>query len=140
MSLSRRHFLASSLAAAAGWSVSPAAVAAEKPGLQRVKLGISSYSYWHFKPQKVPIETVIDKACQLGVDGVDILHQQMEREDRPYLQKIKRHAFINGIDLICLSIHQNFVSLEFEGKEDPDTGVPKSIAMLREAFQFKNTS
>ena len=110
MSYSRRHFLASSLAATAGLSVSPAAVAAEKTGSPRVKLGISSYSYWHFKPQKVPIETVIDKACRLGVEGVDILHQQMEREDRAYLQKIKRHAFLNGIDLICLSIHQNFVS------------------------------
>jgi L-ribulose-5-phosphate 3-epimerase len=67
MSLSRRHFLASSLVTAAGLSVSPAAVAAEKTGSQRVKLGISSYSYWHFKPQKVPIETVIDQTCRLGV-------------------------------------------------------------------------
>jgi L-ribulose-5-phosphate 3-epimerase len=133
MSLSRRHFLASSLAAAAGLSVSPAAVAAEKSGLHRVKLGISSYSYWHFKPQKVPIETVIDKACQLGVEGVDILHQQMEREDRAYLQKIKRHAFLHGIDLICLSIHQNFVS--------PDPAIRKqniehTIYCLELAYQM----
>jgi sugar phosphate isomerase/epimerase len=26
------------------------------------------------------------------------------------LQKLKRHAFLNGVDLICLSIHQDFVS------------------------------
>jgi len=26
------------------------------------------------------------------------------------------------------------LSLEFEGKEDPEIGVPKSIAMLRSAF------
>jgi hypothetical protein len=26
--------------------------------------------------------------------------------------------------------------LEYEGKEDPHTGVPKSVAMLREAFGF----
>ncbi len=27
-----------------------------------------------------------------------------------------------------------YVSLEFEGKEDPRTGVPKSLALLRKAF------
>ena len=76
----------------------------------RVKLAISTYSYWHFRAPKVSIETVIDKASALGVEGVDILHRQMDGEDRGYLQKLKRHAFLNGVDLISLSIHQNFVS------------------------------
>jgi len=84
---------------------------------RRTKLAIASYSYWHFRSAKVPIETVIDKAAALGVEGVDILHRQMEMlEDDPltpahreYLQKLKRHAFNNGIDLVCLSIHQDFV-------------------------------
>ncbi len=75
-----------------------------------VKLGLSTYSYWHFRDPKVPIETVIDHAGALGVAGVDVLHQQMESEERAYLQRLKRHAFTNGVDLICLSIHQNFVS------------------------------
>ena len=30
--------------------------------------------------------------------------------------------------------YSGFISLEFEGKEDPRTGVAKSLAMLREAF------
>jgi L-ribulose-5-phosphate 3-epimerase len=76
----------------------------------RVKLAISSYSYWHFRDPKVSIETVIEKASDLGVSGVDILHRQMDGDDNAYLQRLKRHAFANGIDLICLSIHQNFVS------------------------------
>ena len=83
----------------------------------RIKLGISSYSYWHFRDPKTSIETVIDKSAALGVEGVDILHRQMESEDTAYLQKLKRHAFINGIDLIALSIHQDFV--------DPDPEVRK---------------
>jgi len=89
-----------------------------KPKKNRIKLGISTYSYWHFKTTKVPIETVIDKTAALGVEGLDILHQQMnlpEKEPldaagRAYLRKLKRHAFTNGIDLMCMSIHQNFVS------------------------------
>jgi hypothetical protein len=30
--------------------------------------------------------------------------------------------------------YRGYVSLEFEGKEDPATGVPKSLEVLRKAF------
>jgi L-ribulose-5-phosphate 3-epimerase len=50
----------------------------------------------------------------LGLDGVDILHRQMESEDNAYVQKIKKHAFLNGIALTCLSIHQGFVTPDKE--------------------------
>lgn len=79
-----------------------------------IKLGISSYSYWHFRDPKVSIATVINRASAMGVGGVDVLHRQMDSEERSHLQELKRHAFRNGVDLICLSIHQNFVS------PDPD--------------------
>ncbi len=90
---------------------------------RRTKFAIASYSYWHFRSDKVPIETVIDKAAALGVEGVDVLHRQMEIPEteplapahREYLQKLKRHAFNNAIDLVCLSVHQDFV--------DPDPAV-----------------
>jgi sugar phosphate isomerase/epimerase len=32
--------------------------------------------------------------------------------------------------------YRGYVSLEMEGKETPDTAVPKSIALLRKAFQI----
>ncbi len=75
----------------------------------RIKLGVSTYSYWHFRPPKISINSIIDKAAVLGIEGVDILQRQMESEENGYLQRIKRHAFLNGIDLISLSIHQDFV-------------------------------
>ena len=86
-------------------------------GKPRVKLGISSYSYWHFRLPKVSIETVIDRTSEMGVEGVDILHRQMDGEEkgpldaayRAYCNRLKRRAYVNGIDLICLSTHQNFV-------------------------------
>lgn len=91
--------------------------AAERPARPRIKLGISTYSYWHFRTERVLIETVIDKAAILGAEGVDILHRQMDipekepltADHRAYLRRLKRHAFRQGIDLICLSIHQDFV-------------------------------
>lgn len=84
---------------------------------RNVKLAIATYSYWHFRNPKTTIETVIEKAASLGVEGVDILHRQMDipekepltREHIAHLQKLKRHAFRNGVSLVCLSIHQNFV-------------------------------
>jgi sugar phosphate isomerase/epimerase len=115
MELPRRSFLTAAACCGIASAWSRPAEPAETDVKKRMKLGISTYSYWHFRETKVPIETVIDKACRLGVEGVDILHRQMESEDPSYLQKLKRHAFVNGLDLICLSIHQNFVS--------PDPGI-----------------
>ena len=117
--ITRRGFLALSLPASAAVTLRaadspPPAPAPPSP----FKLGISSYSYWHFKTEKVSIETVIDKTARLGVAGVDILHRQMAIDEfapldaasHAYCRKLKRHAFRAGVDLINLSIHQDFVS------------------------------
>lgn len=74
-----------------------------------LRLGTSTYSYWHFTPEKVAIEEIIDAAAALGLMGVEILHQQMASEDNAYLQGLKRHAFHAGMDIYNLSIHQDFV-------------------------------
>jgi len=115
--MNRRAFLGAAGATAAGAALPvPAALAATQASgpagaRPRVKLGISSYSYWHFRPanERYPIEKVIDHAAAIGVEGVDILHRQMQSEDNAYLQTLKKHAFVNGVDLIALSIHQGFV-------------------------------
>ncbi len=82
-----------------------------------MKLGVSTYSYWHFTPERVPIEHVIEAAARLELDGVEILHQQMVSEANSYLQKLKRHAFLHGLDLYALSIHQGFVSPNIETRQ-----------------------
>jgi sugar phosphate isomerase/epimerase len=129
MNLTRRNFLAAATLVSSSYASSGASVSAadSKTRPNKIKLGISSYSYWHFKGARVPIERVIDKAAEIGVEGVDILHRQMDIGEgepldgagRTYLQRLKRHAFRSGIDLICLSIHQDFVdpSVEFRQKQ-----------------------
>ena len=122
-SLSRRGFLGAS-AAAAVTSLLPARAFAADPAAAsgararpRIQLAVSSYSYWHFRSARVSIETVIEKTAALGVPGVDVLHRQMDIPERApltaghraYLQKLKRHAFRHGVNLVCLSIHQDFV-------------------------------
>jgi sugar phosphate isomerase/epimerase len=114
MLTSRRKFIGAGMAAATSLSLPGFTFGEELNPAPRIKLSISSYSYWHFKKEKFPIEKVIDEAARLGVEGIDILHRQMEGEDNAYLQKLKRHAFINGIAFTCLSIHQSFVSPDRE--------------------------
>jgi L-ribulose-5-phosphate 3-epimerase len=76
----------------------------------RQRFAVSSYSYWHFKPVKYPLEKVIDHAALLGFDGVELLHRQFEGESTAYLNRLKRQALARGLDLVMLSIHQDFVS------------------------------
>jgi sugar phosphate isomerase/epimerase len=75
-----------------------------------LRLAVSTYSYWHFKPEKYPIEKVMENAAKLGFDGVEILHRQMESESPDYLNRLKQTAFKLGLALPMLSIHQDFVS------------------------------
>jgi len=98
-----------------------------------VKLGVSSYSFWHFRGDKYPIETVIERASALGVQGVEVLHRQMASEETPYLHRLKRHAFENGIDLICLSIHQNFISPDPEVRK---THIDHTIRCMQIAHEM----
>ena len=115
--MQRRNFLRSA-AILPAVAITPCSVLDQTkllPLTPRIKLSVSSYSYWHFKGDKYPIEKVIDEAARLGLDGIDVLHRQMEGEDKSYLNKLKKHAFVNGIAMTCLSIHQGFV---FPDKEE----------------------
>jgi L-ribulose-5-phosphate 3-epimerase len=106
--ISRRTLLQSSAAAGAASALPRSAHAAAAPA-PRQRFAVSSYSYWHFKPQKFPMEKVIEDAARLGFDGVEILHRGMESESTAYVNKLKRLAFERGLDLVMLSIHQDFV-------------------------------
>jgi len=115
--MNRRNFLKNS---ATGLTASLAAssfAAEEPPRKPRVKLGLCTYSYWHFHDPRVSVETVIEKASKFGVEAVDLLHRQMdipEREPltaghRSYLRKLKRQAYLQGVSFCCMSTHQRFL-------------------------------
>jgi len=108
MTIDRRHFLA---AAALPLALSHTTTAADRPSRPN-RIGVSTYSFWQFRRHQDlrDIEKCIDMAAEMGFDGVEILHRQMEAEDNATLQKIKRRAFANGLDLMGFSIHQGFLS------------------------------
>jgi sugar phosphate isomerase/epimerase len=105
-SFSRRSVLQAGGLALAGSVVTPG----QKAVIPAPRFSVSSYSYWHFKPDRYPIEKVIDDAARLGFDGVEVLHRQMLDESPAYLAKLKRSAFTQGVALVMFSIHQDFVS------------------------------
>ncbi|MBN2378142.1 MAG: sugar phosphate isomerase/epimerase [Sedimentisphaerales bacterium] len=121
--LAQSAFAAASVAGLTGCSQSgissQSSSSASSDGLDKGKpfnrpnpIAVSTYSYWRFKDNmKMPIEDCIDKAAEMGFDGVDVLYIQMP-EDKPnaYLQNLKRRALINGLDLCCMSTHQGFVT------------------------------
>lgn len=134
--ISRRNFARTLAASAASGCLLPQSsilsAAESASGPSNIKLGISSYSYWHFRDPKVTIEQVIDRTAALGVQGVDILHRQMDSEDNAYLQGLKRHAFLNGVDLICLSIHQDFVDPDKDVRRQHINHTKKCIRLAHE--------
>ena len=82
------------------------------------KFAIATYSYWHFREPKVTVQQVIDHASNLGVDGVDVLHVQMDNESPEYIRSLRDIAQDKNIELICLSIHQDFVDPDKEKREN----------------------
>jgi L-ribulose-5-phosphate 3-epimerase len=115
MTLTRREALQIGAAAAlapvlplAAQTPAPAPAGGAAP--PRIRVAVSTYSYWHFEPVKYPIDKVIDDAAANGFDGVEILHRQMESETPAYVRGLRQRAFRNGLDLVMLSIHQDFVS------------------------------
>jgi sugar phosphate isomerase/epimerase len=116
----RRTFLAAS-GAALGFGAAPSAdrAQASQEGAAQDRrttprpnrIAVSTYSFWQFRNKDLrSIESCIDLAAEMGFDGVEILHRQMEREDNDYLQRLKRRAFLLGLDLCGFSTHQTFLS------------------------------
>jgi sugar phosphate isomerase/epimerase len=102
--LTRRSLLASAALASAAPQVQAAT-----PNTGHIPLAVSTYSYWHFRTEKFPIEKVIEHAAVLGFDGVEILHRQMANESPEYCASLKKMAFARGLSFPMLSIHQDFV-------------------------------
>lgn len=113
----RRGFLAAGTALAAGGvhavadeSLRTPDSPPEKPSRRPLSIGVSTYSFWHFRGEKPDLLELIDTAAAMGFDGVEILHQMMPSEENAFCQALKHRAFVNGLCLMGFSIHQGFVS------------------------------
>jgi sugar phosphate isomerase/epimerase len=115
MTLPRRSFLTQSAASAAmlaaGGPTLARADEPKAPGKRGNRIVVSTYSFWQFRNTRYrDIELCIDLAAEMGFDGFEILHRQMQNEANDYLQRLKRRAFLHGLHLCGFSTHQGFLS------------------------------
>lgn len=102
------------------------------PAPRQNPIGVSTYSFWGFRRGDLrDVGKCIDLAAKMGFDGVEILQMQMEDFSPSGLQKIKRRAFMAGVDLMGFSTHQDFV--------DPDwlvrrRNVEQTICYIEQAY------
>src|SRR4051812_46443793 len=111
MTTDRRRFLTRAAAALAVPTLYARADErpADRPRANRI--AVSTYSFWQFRRSDLrDLEKCIDLAADMGFDGVEILHRQMQKEDNGYLQRLKQRAFLQGLDLCGFSTHQGFLS------------------------------
>jgi len=116
---SRRSFLLTASAAAVGLGAGrPRPCSAASPpvdlngGHRRTNpIAVSTYSFWRFNDAtRLDMLNCIDQVAEMGFDAVELLLIQMKSEANAYLQRIKRHALVNGLALCGMSTHQSFLS------------------------------
>lgn len=95
-------------------------------------IATSTYSFFNFAAETNPtVDDCLEKAAEMGFDGVELLELQMHSKEPDYLQRLKRRAFELGLDLCGISTHQSFVS------PDPDErrkNVELTIASIELAY------
>jgi len=140
MGPNRREFLGRAGVAGAVATIGlggPAAGRTEPaPGVsarRRHAIGVSTYSFWQFRGERLGIAACIDKAAAMGFDGVEILHVQMEDESSAAVNKLKRQAHSLGLALMGFSTHQGFVSPDEEIRR---TNVQKTLYQIELAARL----
>lgn len=136
----RRSFLAQSLAttallptlararAEAPVTAPTAAVGTPQPPN---RIGISTYSFWGFRRDAWhDSHTCIEAAARMGFDGVELLERQLTDLSPAALQKLKRHAFVLGLDLMGYSTHQGFLSPDETKRKE---NIANTLASMRRA-------
>ncbi len=146
--IKRRTFLKHAVLGGASVSGLASCMQANPPGAKRASLAsasvgksshpnpiaVSTYSFWRFKKDsKLGVDKCIDLAGEMGFDGVDVLHIQMESESNEYLQGLKRRAVVNGLDLCGFSIHQGFVNPD---KEKRQQNIDHTIKCIELAYKM----
>lgn len=143
MATQRRQFLKAAWSAtAAPVSVLPAiglratqASADDPPQAPRKgnPIGVSTYSFWQFRGERLPMERCIDQAAAMGFDGVEILHVQMADETNSAAQKLKQQAHHAGLALMGFSTHQGFVHPDPAVRKD---NVQKTLYQIDLAYRL----
>ena len=103
---------ATSSSTAAATVASPAAptkAATPSAGAAGNPIGVSTYSFSRYNGERTSVLQCIDIAAEMGFEGVEILHNQMDDESNAALQGLKARAHALGMTLMGFSTHQGFL-------------------------------
>jgi L-ribulose-5-phosphate 3-epimerase len=100
---------------------------------RRNPIGVSTYSFWQFRGERLGIGACIDRAAAMGFDGVEVLHVQMADESNGALQTLKRQAHALGLALMGFSTHQGFVTPDADLRR---TNVQKTLYQIDVAYRL----
>jgi L-ribulose-5-phosphate 3-epimerase len=109
MTTNRRGFLGMAGLAALAGPAPAIGQAPTTPVRRRHSIGVSTYSFWQFRGERLGMAACLEKAASMGFDGVELLHVQMEDESPRAVNAIKRQAHSLGLALMGFSTHQGFV-------------------------------
>ena len=100
---------------------------APAPAGRRHAIGVSTYSFWQFRGERLGMAACLDKAAAMGFDGVELLHVQMDDESPAAVNRIKRQAHSLGLALMGFSTHQGFVYPDAEMRR---TNIQKTLYQI----------
>lgn len=115
MSVNRRAFLSSALAAAGAATVARKCAAiepVERLSGSHFKFSLAAYSYRDLlqaKKSPLAIEAFIDDCAEFGLDGTELTSYYLKQDAPPeYLRQLKATAFRNGLDISGTAVGNDF--------------------------------
>ena len=132
--MKRRHFLATLPAAASAPLLASGATepAPTTPG-PTCPIGVSTYSYIGLWKEKDHLLKCVDRAAEMGFDGVELLRKQMPSHTPAYLNEVKRRAFSHGLPLMGYSTHQDFLDPSAAKRKE---NIDVTTTLLEEAYHL----
>ena len=132
--MKRRHFIKSGAAGVAAAISSVIGTSAVEPfkrkGKPRFLLGLVAYSFRDYlnskdASKKITLFEFIDFCADHGCDGAEITTYYFPPDfDDTYLLKLKRHAFLRGVEICGTAVGNNFVHRKGE-KRDSEIALVK---------------
>jgi len=97
-------------------------------GRVEMKIGCCAYSFRQYLTSgKMTLEDFLDKAVEMGLDGVELTAYYYPSTDTSYLNKIKREAFLRGLEISGTAVGNNFCKPDPEERREQIEMVKKWI-------------
>lgn len=64
-----------------------------------MRLGLSTYSFWHFRGEPYPVLKIINMASKWDIGGIEILERQLTSKSLESLREIRREAYMESISM-----------------------------------------